>query len=245
MSNQDKNVYLIPLAIIISGILLAGVMLYSNRNTSPKNSTTTLNDNIPSQVSAPPGASAINIKNVRTAGEAFIGKANAPVVLAYWFDFQCPFCKRFETNTLPILVNKYVKTGKLKIVFKNFQFLGPDSRIAGVIGRAIWELYPSKYFQWHQAMYVKQDEENSGWGNRADILKLAATIPGINAKQVSQLITQKQAQFQREDEADKSEGARFKINGTPGFVIGTQSIYGAQPTSVFTQIINSELNQVK
>ncbi len=243
MSNQEKNVYLIPLAILLSGILIAGVMIYYNRSTSSKNSAA-LNDNIPSQVTSPP-PTAINIKNVRTAGEAFIGKANAPVVLAYWFDFQCPFCKRFETNTLPILVNKYVKTGKLKIVFKNFQFLGPDSRIAGVAGRAIWELYPTKYFQWHQAMYAKQDEENSGWGTRADILKLAATIPGIDANKVSQLMTQKQAQFLQEDEADKNEGSRFKINGTPGFVIGTQSIYGAQPTSVFTQIINNELNHLK
>ncbi len=247
MSHQEHNPYLIPLSILAVGVLIAGAMIYSNRNNSKPSSVTSPGDNIPAQTvpTRRPTVSAINIKNVQIKGEPFIGKVNTPVVLAYWFDFQCPFCKRFETNTLPVLVDRYVKEGKLKIIFKDFQFLGPDSVTAGIAEKAIWQLYPTKYFQWHQAMYGAQDGENRGWGNRADILKLAGSIPGIDANKVSQLMTKNRAQYIQEENADKTEGAKFNINGTPGFVIGTQSIYGAQPTSVFTQMIDAELRSVK
>ena len=249
MSKPKKNIYLIPISILVAGILIAGAILYSNNSGSLNKPATTAveNNNIPSQPTFPsqPKRADVNIKNVNIKGEPFIGKENAPVVLAYWFDFQCPFCKRFETNTLPVLVDKYVKTGKLKIVFKDFQFLGPDSIIAAMAEKAIWELYPGKYFQWHQAMYKAQDGENSGFGNKADIIKLTRTIPGINADKISQLMDKNKAEYQKEQDTDKAEGARFGINGTPGFIIGTQVISGAQPTDVFTQIIDAELNKVK
>ncbi|MBI2023890.1 thioredoxin domain-containing protein [Candidatus Giovannonibacteria bacterium] len=74
--------------------------------------------------------SAAIIVDVDIKNEPFIGDPNAPVTIAYWSDFQCPFCQRFEQNTLPTLVDQYVKTGKVKIVFKDFQFLGPDSQDA-------------------------------------------------------------------------------------------------------------------
>src|SRR3569832_1062872 len=56
-------------------------------------------------------AANVNIKDVKTDGDPFIGKANAPVTLAYWSDYQCPFCKQFELTTLPDIIKQYVDTG--------------------------------------------------------------------------------------------------------------------------------------
>ena len=94
-------------------------------------------------------------------------------------------------------------------------------------------------------MFNKQDGENSGFGNKKDIINLTRTIPGINADKVSQLMESKKDEYQKEQDTDKAEGAKFGINGTPGFVIGTQAISGAQPASVFAQIIDAELNKTK
>ena len=191
--------------------------------------------------SLPQQQAKVNIKDVDIKGEPFIGKEDAPVVMAYWFDYQCPFCKKFETDVLPSLVANYVDKGKLKIVFKDFQFLGPDSQTAGLAESAVWETSPQNFLKWHQAMYEKQDGENGGWGGKTDIIALTGTIAGIDADKVSGLMDSKKSEYQKELDEDKAEGGKFGINGTPGFVIGTQSISGAEPLNVFTQVIDAEI----
>ena len=185
----------------------------------------------------------VNVKDVDIKNEPYIGDQNAPIVMAYWLDFQCPFCQRFETETLPTLIEKYVNTGKLKIVFKDFQFLGEDSTTAGLAENAVWEIAPESYQAWHKAMYEKQDEENGGWGKKEDITALARTIPGIDADRVSALMEEKKEAYQKELDDDNQEGSKFGVTGTPGFVVGDQSISGAQPTSVFTQVIDALLEK--
>ena len=183
----------------------------------------------------------VDIKNVDVKGEPFIGKENAPVTIAYWSDFQCPFCKKFEQDTLPDIISQYVDSGKVKVVFKDFEFLGEDSTTASLAAHAVWETSPQNYFKWQTAMFDKQDSENSGWGSKDDVVALTKTISGIDANKVSQLMESRKTDYQKEADADKSEGAKFNITGTPGFVIGTQSVFGAQPLSVFTQLIDAEL----
>ncbi len=185
----------------------------------------------------------VNIKNVDIKNEPYIGNNNAPVVMAYWLDYQCPFCKKFETETLPTLIEKYVNTGKLRVVFKDYQFLGPDSATAGLAENAVWETAPQSFEVWNKAMYEKQDNENAGWGNKDDIIALTRTIPGIDADQVSALMDQKKEAYQKELDEDIQEGTKFGVSGTPGFVIGDQSISGAEPLSTFTQIIDALLKK--
>ena len=58
-----------------------------------------------------------------------LGNPNAPVTLGVWIDFRCPVCQVFATQTMPKLIEKYVKPGKLKISYQDFMVL--DSQIAG------------------------------------------------------------------------------------------------------------------
>jgi len=191
-----------------------------------------------------PSVGAVDIADVDVEGEPFIGDANASVTLAYWMDYQCPFCKRFETTTLIQLGKDYVDTGKLKVVFKDFQFLGSDSQEAGIFGKAVWELYPESFMKWNAAMFVAQDRENGGFGTLESIIQLTKDeVPEIDTDAVLKLSEEKRSEFQQEQDTDKAEAASFGISGTPGFVLGTQTISGAQPTSVFTQIIDAQLNQ--
>lgn len=180
--------------------------------------------------------SKVNIKDSRS-----FGNANAPVVMAYWTDYQCPFCQRFDQQTLPTLIEQYVDKGKLRIVVKDFAFLGSDSTTAALAARAVWEASPKSYLAWHEAIFVKQDGENSGWGNKDDIIELTKTIPGINADKVAKLMDQKKDEYQKAMDADKSEGSGFGVTGTPGFIVGTQLISGAVPTADFTTAIEAEL----
>lgn len=188
-------------------------------------------------------ASTADIAKVSTKDSPFIGEESAPVTLAYWSDYQCPFCQRFDQETLPTLVSEYVEKGKLKIVFKDFAFLGQDSETAALAGRAVWEAAPKSYFAWHEAMYAKQDAENGGWGNKEDILALTKTISGINADKVARLMEDKAGTYQKMIDADRAEGSEQGVNGTPGFVLGKQLIAGAVPTAQFTSAIEAELGK--
>lgn len=193
---------------------------------------------------------AVNVKDVKTAGLPYIGKENAPLTMAYWYDYQCPFCKAVDVGgvpqipiepSMPMIIKDYVETGKLKVVFKDFAFLGPDSTVAAEYKHAIWELYPAKFYEWHEAMMHAQDEEHAGFGNEASIVDLTKKISGIDAGKVKALVAQKKSEYDAIMQADQAEGGKFGIQGTPGFIIGTQSIDGAVPPAQFKSVIDSQL----
>lgn len=232
----ESNNLLIPGAILIAGALIAGA-IYLN---APQGVTGVGATNQPQQAAQQPAAPAVDISKVKIAGEPFIGNPNAQVTIAEWFDYQCPFCRKFEQESMPQLVNDYVKTGKVKIVFKDFQFLGEDSQTAGLIARAVWEVAPDKFYEWYKAMYDKQDDENSGWGTKADILALTRSL-GIDTAKVEQLMTSKATEYQKAMDADKAEGGVFGVNGTPSMIIGKQLLVGAEPYSAVKQLIDLAL----
>lgn len=186
-------------------------------------------------------ATTADITKVSTKDNPYIGDNNAPVTVAFWTDYQCPFCKQFDTTTLPSLISQYVDKGKVKIVFKDFAFLGNDSTSGAMAARAVWDVAPKKFLAWHEAMYDKQDTENGGWGTKDDIIALTRTISGIDADKVSKLMDQNKAKYQQAMEADKAEGSAMGVSGTPGFVIGKQLIAGAEPTANFVTAIDAEL----
>ena len=227
-----------PLAIIVAGAMIAGSIVWSNRLPLEPSGLASSAAALPAE---PPAAIA-DISQVNLEGNPFIGDVNAPVIMAYWFDYQCPFCKQEEENVLPQVIKDYVETGKLSIVFKDFQFLGPDSQSAGLAARAVWEVAPDKYREWHKAVFDKQDNENAGWGNKGDIIALTKTISGIDAAKVEALMTSREADYSKAMEADKAEGNTMGVGGTPSFVIGKEMIGGAQPYERLKAAIEGVLN---
>ena len=235
---------LTPLAIIIAGAMIAGSTIWNNWPSTEPSGTASSAAALPSSPppASPPPAAIADITKVNLQGNPSIGDVNAPVVMAYWFDYQCPFCKQEEQNVLPQLIKDYVDTGKLWIVFKDFQFLGPDSQSAGLAARAVWEAAPDKFREWHKAVFDKQDNENGGWGNKDDIIALTKTIPGIDAAKVEALMTSRAADYNKAMEADSAEGNSMGVSGTPSFVIGKEIIVGAQPYERMKTAIEGVLN---
>lgn len=230
----------IPLAIVIAGALIAGAVYFASigRGTG---------------VGGIPSPSVkVDIKDVKTDGDPFIGNPDAPVVLAYWSDHQCPFCKAVEvggipqipiTPAIPELIKDYVNTGKLKIVFKDYAFLGPDSTTAALYEHAIWELYPDKFYEWRKALMLAQDEENGGFGNEESIVALTNAISGMDGATVKALVEEKTDAYAKSIADDKEEGISFGIQGTPGFITGTKLIAGAAGPEAFRAAIDEQLRR--
>ncbi len=239
-----------PLAIIIAGLMISGSIIWSSRPPLPPQvagqesiapvppSDAVASPMEPAQLPGPPA----DIAKVILKGEPFIGDANAPVVIAYWFDYQCPFCRETEETILPQLIKDYVDTGKVRIVFKDFQFLGPDSQTAAVAARAVWQTAPDKFRAWHKAMFDKQDDENAGWGTKDDIITLTKTIPGIDVAKIEELMTSRAAEYDRAMQDDAAEGNGMGVGGTPSFLIGKQMMVGMQPYRVLKAAIDEVLS---
>ncbi len=229
---------LIPVAIIIAGAMISGSIVWTARQAALQTAAMApVDSTAPAQPPAPPA----DIADVNLDGAAYIGQDNAPVVMAYWFDYQCPYCKQEEETAFPQLIKDYVDTGKLKIVFKDFAFLGPDSEAAGRIARAVWQLAPDRFRDWHKAMFDHQDQENAGWGSQDDILALTGTIAGIDVDKVKALITDKAGDLNQAMQADANEGYSMGVGGTPSFLVGKQLMVGAQPYEKLKAAIDGEL----
>jgi protein-disulfide isomerase len=224
---DNTNKYFLPAAVVVAGVFIAGAVIWSGSHPGTPGTGTS------------PTATA-NIKDVKTDGDPYIGQASAPITIAFWSDFQCPFCKQFEVNTLPQIIKDYVDTGKAKIVFMDFAFLGNDSITGAVYSHSVWKLYPAQYFAWRTAMYNAQDQEgDQGFGDAASIDKLDATIPGLDAAKIAADVKANGATYQAQADADKAEGQKQGVNATPSFVIGTQLIQGAYPYPTFQQALDA------
>jgi protein-disulfide isomerase len=221
-----------PIAVVLAGALIAvAVYLSGGGHVTPANT-------------QQPGAKApvVDASKVNMTGEPFIGQANAPLVIAYFFDYQCPFCKQNETTSVSQLVTDYVNSGKVKLVFKDFAFLGPDSQTLGQWARAVWAYAPDKFYDWHHAVYVNQGQENTGWATAAKIMSITTGVLGADgATKVTALMKANGATYQKAMDADKAEGASLGVTGTPAMIVGTQLVQGAVPYSQLKSAIDAQL----
>ncbi|MCI0597478.1 thioredoxin domain-containing protein [Candidatus Parcubacteria bacterium] len=227
--NPFVEKYLTPLAVLLGAIIIAVAFAFGSGGSPTP----------PGQ----PSAEAVDIQDVKTDNSPFVGQVTAPVTIAVWFDYQCPFCKRFELETLKQVYDKYVTAGKVRIVYKDFQFLGPDSDTAAVFARAVWEAHPDRFHEWNTAVMTAQDEEHGGFGDLESITTLTRTIVGIDTDRVLALMGENRGEYEAAIAADRAEGQTFGINGTPGAIIGTSLVAGAQPYAQVEALIEAELAQ--
>ncbi|MEJ0054069.1 MAG: thioredoxin domain-containing protein [bacterium] len=231
MHTEDNDFlkYLTPIAVVLAGGLIALAVFYNGTGAG-----TTTNGQ--------PQAAAVNIKDVNIENEPFIGDANAPVTIAEWSDYQCPYCKQFEEQTLLQIIKDYVDAGKVKVVFKAYPFLGADSDTADMYARSVWHLYPAQYFAWRNAMFAAQDaEDDQGFGDAASIDKMNATVAGLDAAKIAADVKANAPAYQAEIDANKAEAAKLGISGTPAFIIGKTLLPGAYPYANFRPLIDAEL----
>ncbi|MBI2776768.1 MAG: thioredoxin domain-containing protein [Chloroflexi bacterium] len=108
------------------------------------------------------------------SGDA-LGKANAPVRLEIWSDFQCPVCARLAVEQLPTLETRFVDTGLLRIEARDIAILGtgtPDESLELATG-AVCAARQNRYWPFHDLVFWNQGRENRGDHNAAFIESVA------------------------------------------------------------------------
>jgi protein-disulfide isomerase len=215
MQTENKTNYSTPVAIVLAGVIIASAMYFSDGR----------------KVQTPlPVETTSLIEQVDLNTSPVLGNPNAPVVMAVWFDYLCGACGYNEKEIISKLVDDYVKVGKVKIIFKDFAFLSPQSQTIAVAGRAVWEAYPDKFYDWHKFILLNQDKKVS-----------VTDYSGIDRIIIEKMIAEKKVSYQKMVDADKVEGIKFGINATPSFILGDKLYVGVPQYDVVKQIIDDLL----
>lgn len=143
-----------------------------------------------------------------------LGRPDAPVTLVEYADLQCPYCAEWSHRALPVLVEDYVRTGKLRIEFRGLAFLGPDSErgLRGVLAAG------EQQKAWHvlDLLYHQQGHENSGWLSDDTLRQVGAALPGVDAERMLERAPAMTPQLNAAQAKATAEG----IQGTPSFEVG-------------------------
>ncbi|MBJ7335726.1 MAG: thioredoxin domain-containing protein [Chloroflexi bacterium] len=145
-----------------------------------------------------------------------IGAVDAPVTLEVWTDFQCPICGIWANGSEPLLYEKYIKEGKLRIEQKFFAFLGEESFTSAV--GAVCADNQDKFWAYHSYLYANQDGENEG-SFSAPRLRILAGAAGLDLTTWDSCITD--PAIRTEVEAESAAARAAGVTGTPTLKIGT------------------------
>jgi len=174
------------------------------------------------------------------------GNPDATVTIVEFSDFQCPFCQRFHQTTLPLILENYVDTGKVKFVYRDYpiQGLHPNGAIPTALAAECAD-EQGMFWQYHDKLF--QTQKNWERLATADVvieLKTFAVELGLDANQFNDCLNS--GKYLNEINNDLQDGTSYGITGTPGFFIGNDEmgyikVSGAQPYSVFQNILNQML----
>jgi protein-disulfide isomerase len=146
-----------------------------------------------------------------------LGDPKAPMVLTEFADLQCPFCRDYTLNVLPQVVQRYVRTGKLRLELRMRGFLGPDSDVAA---RAAYAAAArDRMWNFIDVFYRNQGTENTGYVTTAFLSRIA-TASGLPASPI--LAARTSSRAESSVQGAEREAVAAGLSSTPSFLVGKQ-----------------------
>lgn len=164
------------------------------------------------------------------------GSADAPVVITEWADFQCPACRVFALTREPGLDEQYVKTGKVRIVYRNYAFLGPESFLAAEAAEAAAD--QGRYLEYRNLLWQRQRGENQG-AFRTENLKAWAAELGLDMAKFNSALDGRV--YRDAVLAEEKEGEALGVMATPTIMINGRIIEGVPNVEKLKSLIDEEL----
>ncbi|MBI2888716.1 MAG: DsbA family protein [Candidatus Liptonbacteria bacterium] len=207
---------LLPASILVAGILIAGSIIYVLGA-----------KNVPAPGPAAGGVPATAAFLKAMEGDAILGSKDAPVTVVEYGDYQCPFCGTFFSDIEPAIREKYVKTGKAQLIFRNFQFLGPESLAAGEAAECARD--QGQFWAYHDSLYraeIADGKEHNGNLNEALFVRLAKELK-LDEKAFTACIQDRKNAAAVTEETAK--GREAGVNATPTTFVNGVEIRGLAP----------------
>jgi protein-disulfide isomerase len=228
-------------AIILAGFIIGGAILLKGTGgtAAPVAPVPTLN-----------GAPVTTFTPVK-AEDRVLGDANAKVTVILYEDFQCPWCGKLHSEGEKELREKYIPTGKVEFVYRDFAFLGTfvqpyvaandESINAAEAARCAAD--QGKFWEYHDYLFEHQNGENEGNFSINNLKSFAKTV-GLDSTSFDQCLDSHKYTAAVSD--SKAEGSAAGVNGTPnGFILKNgkivDTIEGYIPAAAFTAKVEAAL----
>jgi protein-disulfide isomerase len=161
------------------------------------------------------------------------GDPDAPVTIVEFSDYECPFCARFYNDAYQQIKSKYIDTGKVKLVYRDFPLsFHQNAQKAAEAAECAGE--QDKYYEMHDLLFEEGVE-----GGVTKYKQYANRI-GLNSAKFDVCLDS--GAMAQEVRKDFSAGQQLGVSGTPAFFINGQKLVGAQPFSAFEPLIEQALN---
>lgn len=223
--------------VLLAVVVIGAIVLFTGD--SSRSEVTTVGNNPTQQVAGTTERVEVSIDD-----DPVLGEKDAPVTIIEFSDYQCPFCRKFWQDTFPSLKREYIETGKVRFVYRDFPLNFHPSAIpaAEAANCAREKGGDAAYFKMHDKIFEEQNILDGGSVSSTvqfstEDLKRWAKDIGYNIDSCLN-----GGKYVSEIQKDLQEGSAVGVQGTPGFFINGQPLSGAQPYSVFKQMIDAELS---
>ncbi len=165
--------------------------------------------------------------------DPFEGKADAPVTIVEFSDFQCPACGQAFAQIDPLLA-KY--EGKIKFVYRDFPLVDkhPGAFPAAVAGNCALAQSPEKYWAFHHQLFEHQHQLTP------EDFKKYATESKLDMTKFAECL--KDPKMADEVKKDMKDGESYGINSTPTFFVNGKIVTGSNVQEV-SRLIDNELKR--
>jgi len=172
-------------------------------------------------------------------GVHIVGDKNAKVEIVEFSDYQCPYCKKFYTDTEQQLMDTYVKTGKARLSYRNFPLsFHQNAQVSAEAAECVAKIGGNDaYWKFHDTLFTKGNGDGTGL-DEASLKQYAADLKIDATKFATCLDNHETAAAVK---ADADAGAAAGVSGTPSFYVNGKQLVGAQPFSSFQSAIDAEL----
>lgn len=231
---RNRSRWLVPAIVITAALaLILAVIVMSREDTTPAGNQASVQGPLPQ---AQPRQPDFSVVEARVEGDPVaLGDVDAPVGLVVFSDYQCPYCAKWSTDTLPAMM-EHVDNGDLRIEWRELNIFGAESERGARAAYAAG--MQDRYLDYHHALFADGKQPDKTTLDDAALIALAGSLGLDTAQFTSDYHSPTTAQAV----ADNAQiGIAVGANSTPSFILGGQPIMGAQPTEYFEQAFDTAL----
>ena len=162
-----------------------------------------------------------------------LGNPAAPATLTEYADLSCPFCARYSTTVLPALVDRYVRSGRVKFEFRGLAFIRPVDNSERALRYVLAAGKQDKLWDYLERVYANQGAEGTEWFTDDFARSIATQVPGLDPDRLA---------TDAESPAVAREIVQFDQQASAAHVTGTPTFFLRRGSEPALPIVVSELS---
>jgi protein-disulfide isomerase len=160
-----------------------------------------------------------------------LGPQGAPITIIEFSDFNCPYCRKWHVETLPVLMAAY--PDQIRYVYRDLPVVGGGAVGAEAAQAADCAGDQGAYWEFHNLLFT------GGYGlSRQAYLEYARSLD-LDSEALGECVDT--GYHESEVQSDLAFALQLGVSSTPTFFVNGIAIVGAQPAAVFQQLIDQEL----